>query len=136
MTILDQPTCGKGLAENSILPEQVSKVIAAMAENLETHMQALDLTDKNSSAEYAAYEHLVKELKQSALQLHLTANQMTGYRELPMGRHNMKEMTHPRIREAFERFLKEKRDLLSLLEQTMQRDNQILETMPIPNKTS
>ena len=129
MTVVDQPTCGKGLAENSILPEQISKVIAAMAENLESHMQALDLTDKNSSAEYTAYQSLVKELKQSALQLHLTANQMAGYRDMPMGRHNMKEMTHPRVRDAFERFLKEKRDLLSLLDQTMQRDHQILETM-------
>src|SRR5689334_10091614 len=129
MTEVDQPTCGKGLAENSILPEQISKVIAAMAENLESHMQALDLTDKISSGEYTAYEKLVKELKQSALQLHLTANQMAGYRDMPMGRHNMKEMTHPRVRDAFERFLKEKRDLFSLLERTMQRDNQILESM-------
>lgn len=135
MTAVDQPTCGKGLAENSILPEQISKVIAAMAENLETHMQALDLTDKNSSAEYAAYETLVKELKQSALQLHLTANQMAGYYDLPMGRHNMKEMTRPLVREVFERFMKEKRDLLSLLERTMQRDDQILATMPPSGKT-
>jgi hypothetical protein len=134
MTIVDQPTCGKGLAENSILPEQISKVIAAMAENLETHMQALDLTDKNSSAEYAAYESLVKELKQSALQLHLTANQMSGYRYLPMGRHNMKEMNHPRVREMFNRFMKEKSDLLSLLEGTMHRDNQIMETMSPSSK--
>jgi hypothetical protein len=125
----EQSTCGKGLAENSILPEQISKVIAAMAENLETHMQALDLSDKNSSAEYAAYESLVKELKQSALHLHLTANQMAGYRDMPMGRHNMKEMNHPRVPEMFDRFMKEKRDLLTLLEGTMQRDNQIMETM-------
>lgn len=134
MTEADQPTCGKGLAENSILPEQISKVIAAMAENLESHMQALDLTDKNSSAEYVVYESLVKELKQSALQLHLTANQMAGYRDMPMGRHNRKEMNHPRMREAFERFLKEKQDLFSLLERTMQRDHQIWETMA-PSRT-
>lgn len=134
MTIVDQPTCGKGLAENSVLPEQISKVIAAMAENLETHMQALDLSDKNTSVEYAAYESLVKELKASALQLHLTANQMSGYRTLPMGRHNMKEMNHPRVREMFDKFMKEKRDLLSLLEGTMQRDNQILETMSASGK--
>ena len=134
MTTPEQPTCGKGLAENSILPEQMSKVIAAMAENLETHMQALDLTDKNSSAEYAAYESLVKQLKQSALQMHLTANQMAGYRDLPMGRHNMNEMVHPRVRQMFESFVKEKQGLFSLLERTMQRDNQVLETMPLSGK--
>jgi hypothetical protein len=129
MNAPDQPTCGKGLAENSILPAQISKLIAAMAKNLEVHMKALDLTDENSSAEFDAYEQLVKQLQQTALQLQLTANQMAGYRDLPMGRHNQKEMTHPRVREAFENFLMHKRELLSLLQQTAERDNQLLDMM-------
>ena len=129
MNTVDGPTCGKGLAENSILPEQVSKVIAAMAENLETHMRALDLTDKNSAAEYAAYEKLVQDLKQSALQLHLTAKQMAGYRDLPMGQHDEKAMTHPQVRDVFDRFLREKQELLSLLERITARDNSLLDVM-------
>ena len=125
----DQPTCGKGLAENSVLPTQIGKLVAAMAENLEAHMKALDLTDKNSAAEFSAYEKLVKELKQAALELHVTANQMAGYRDLPMGRHAEKEMMHPRVRDAFERFLNEKRELLSLLQETTERDSAILDAM-------
>ena len=129
MITSDQPTCGKGLAENSVLPAQVGKLIAAMAENLEAHMKALDLADKNSAAEFAAYDKLVKELKQAALELHITANQMAGYRDLPMGRHVDQEMMHPRVHDSFERFLREKRELLSLLQQTAERDNAILDTM-------
>ena len=129
MITSDQPTCGKGLAENSVLPAQVGKLIAAMAENLEAHMKALDLADKNSAAEFAAYDKLVKELKQAALELHITANQMAGYRDLPMGRHVDQEMMHPRVHDSFERFLHEKRELLSLLQQTAERDNAILDTM-------
>ena len=129
MITSDQPTCGKGLAENSVLPAQVGKLIAAMAENLEAHMKALDLADKNSAAEFAAYDKLVKELKQAALELHITANQMAGYRDLPMGRHVDQEMMHPRVHDSFERFLHEKRELLSLLQQTVERDNAILDTM-------
>ena len=129
MITSDQPTCGKGLAENSVLPAQVGKLIAAMAENLDAHMKALDLADKNSAAEFAAYDKLVKELKQAALELHITANQMAGYRDLPMGRHVDQEMMHPRVHDSFERFLHEKRELLSLLQQTVERDNAILDTM-------
>ena len=129
MQTADGQTCGKGLAENSVLPAQVGKLIAAMAENLETHMKALDLSDENAAAEFAAYEKLVKELKQAALELHVTANQMAGYRDLPMGRHDEKVMMDPVLRETFERFMQQKRELLSLLEQTSTRDNAVLEAM-------
>ena len=131
MNTAEQPTCGKGLAENSVLPAQLGKLIAAMAENLETHMEALDLTDKNSSAEFDAYEKLVRDLQQTALQLQETATQMAGYRDLPMGRHDEKAMTHPRVRRVFEKFVKQKQELLSLLEQTAGRDSQLLDVMRV-----
>jgi hypothetical protein len=131
MSTPEQPTCGKGLAENSVLPAKLAALLAAMAENLETHMQALDLTDQNSRAEYDAYEELVKEFRQITSQLQATANQMSGYRDLPMGRHDQKAMTRPRVRESFEKFVKQKQALLSLLEQTTERDEQLLETMRV-----
>ncbi len=131
MDTAEQPTCGKGLAENSVLPAQLGKLIAAMAENLETHMKALDLTDKNSSAEFDAYEKLVRDLQQTARQLQETATQMAAYRDLPMGRHDEKAMTHPRVREVFEKFVTQKQELLSLLEQTVERDNQLLDVMRV-----
>jgi hypothetical protein len=125
----DQPTCGKGLAENSVLPARLGSLLSAMAENLEVHMQALDLTDQNSRAEYEAYGELVKQLHQAASQLQATAHQMAGYRDLPMGKHDEQAMTHPEVRETFEKFVTQKQELSSLLEQTAERDNNLLETM-------
>ena len=125
----EQPTCGKGLAENSILPARLGQVLGAMAENLSVHMKALDLTDQNSRAEYDAYEGLVKEFQQIAARLDATAKQMAGYRDLPMGRHDQTAMTHPRVHAIFEAFVKQKRELLALLEKTTERDDQLLEMM-------
>lgn len=129
MSTSDQQTCGKGLAENSSLPRKLGQLIAAMAENLAAHSRALDLTDQNSRAEYDAYEELVRELRQTAAQLEGTAKQMASYRDLPMGRHNEKAMTHPRMLEVFEQFVKQKQEVLALLEQTAARDNKLLEMM-------
>ena len=69
MSTSEQPSCGKGLADNSVLPAKLGNLIAAMAENLAVHMDALDLTDQNSQAEHDAYARLVKELRQTAIQL-------------------------------------------------------------------
>jgi len=126
-----QQTCGKGLAENSALPAKLGELISAMAGNLEMHMKALDLTDPNSRSEYQAYEKLLKDLRQIAAQLSVTASEMVGYRELPMGRHDQKAMAHPGVGEAFQKFVQHKRELLELLEQTEARDRRLLEMMNV-----
>ena len=127
----EQQTCGKGLAENSALPAKLGELISAMAENLEAHRKALDLTDQNSRAEYEAYEKLLKELRQIAAQLSVTASEMAGYHDLPMGRHDEQAMTHPRVREAFENFVRHKQELLELLEQTEERDHKLFRAMGV-----
>lgn len=129
-----QSTCGKGLAENSLLPASLGNLIESMAENLEVHTKALDLEDPNSRAEHVAYKGLISELQQIASQLAATAHQMAGYRDLPMGRHNEKEMKHPRVLETFETFVKQKRALLSLLERTTEQDDKLLEMMRIHSR--
>ena len=129
MAVADQPTCGKGLAENSILPHSLGNVISGMAENLVEHMKALDLADSKSRTEYDAYERLVSQLRQVAADLHVTASEMAGYRDLPMGRHDQAAMVQPAIREAFENFVRHKQELATLLEQTTERDAQLLEMM-------
>jgi hypothetical protein len=48
----ERPTCGKGLAQNSVLPAKLGEWAAAMAENLDIHMRALDAEDPNSKPEY------------------------------------------------------------------------------------
>src|ERR1043165_4583443 len=123
----EQQTCGKGLAENAALPAKLGELLSAMTGNLEAHRKALDLSDKNSRAEDDAYEKLLKELRQVAAQLSVTASEMAGYRDLAMGRHDEKAMTHPRVREAFEQFVQRKRELMELLQETEERDHQLLE---------
>ena len=134
MSTSDQSTCGKGLAENSILPAKLSELMTAMVENLEAHMKALDLTDKNSRTEYEAYESLAKAHQQIAVQLQSVADQMAGSRALPMGRHDEEAMAHPRVRAAFEKLVQRKRELLALLEQTEERDDKLLEMMRHQNR--
>lgn len=129
MSTAEQPTCGKGLAENSVLPARLGDVVVAMAANLEVHMKALDLTDEHSRKEYDVYESLVNELQQAAVHLRATAHQMAGSRDLPMGRHDEKAMTHPRVYETFEKFVTRKQELSSLLQQTSARDDQLLQMM-------
>lgn len=129
MSSSDQQTCGKGLAENSVLPAKLGEFVSAMAGNLDTHMKALDVTDPNSRAEYEAYEKLLKDLRQIAAQLSVTASEMAGYGDLPMGRHDEKAMSHPRVEEAFAKFVQCKQRLLEWLQQTEERDHQLLEMM-------
>lgn len=129
MTAPEQQTCGKGLAENSVLPGKLGELISAMAANLDVHRKALDLNDPNSRAENDAYEKLLKDLRQTAAQLSVIASEMQGYRDLPMGRHDMQAMTHPRVREAFQAFIQQKQALMELLLKTEERDRQLLEMM-------
>jgi hypothetical protein len=126
---MSQPTCGKGLAEHSVLPAKMGELIAAMAENLELHMKALDVTDENSKKEYDAYLQLAGEHRQIATQLQAIAKQMSAYRDLPMGRHDHKAMSAPEVREAFKRFVDLERELLALLQSRVEQDQRMLSEM-------
>lgn len=125
----EEPTCGKGLAEHSALPAKLGELTAAVAGILETHMEALDLADENSRKEHEAYRELAKEHRETAAQLRATAARMAGYRDLPMGRHDMSVMTSPKPREAFERFVQHEQELLELLQRRLEPDRQMLGEM-------
>jgi hypothetical protein len=127
MTVDDQPTCGKGLAAGAALPESLGTVMDAMAEVLEAHLQALDLDDESSRLEYAAYESLAREHREIAAQLAATAQEMLGYRDLPMGRHDMEAMS--RQHDPFKNLVDEKRKLLVLLQESVKEDQALLEEM-------
>lgn len=122
-------TCGKGLAANSPLPRKLSELTAALAGVLEAHTKALDLEDENSRTEQEAYDRLARSLHEAAARLEATAVEMAGYGDLPMGRHDMEAMAGPEPRAAFERYLSGKRELLSLLQETLTQDEEMLEIM-------
>ena len=125
----EQRTCGKGLAERSVLPETLGRLIAALAEVLEVHTKALDLTDGYSKAEHAAYSRLVEEHRRIAAELAATAKRMAGHRNLPMGRHDPQAMSHPRAYEAFETFVEIEKELMAALQNSLVQDRQMLSEM-------
>jgi hypothetical protein len=123
----EQPTCGKGLAEHAALPAKLGELAAAMAENLEIHQTALDLTDEKARKEHEAYVKLAAEFRGIASRLQTTAEQMAGYRDLPMGRHDEQVLAQPKVLEAFARFVKIEEELLALLQRGIERDRKMLE---------
>jgi hypothetical protein len=125
----EQQTCGKGLAGNSVLPARLGELIACLAQNLEVHMKALDLRDPNAEKEHDAYSGLAGEHREIAARLHAVADQMAGYRDLPMGSHDEKAMSDRAVLEAFEKFVESKQQLLALLQATAQQDQTMLAVM-------
>jgi hypothetical protein len=122
----DQPTCGKGLAEHAALPAKLAELEDALAENLERHQQTLDLSDERARKELDAYVRLAREHRSIAAQLRDTARHMAGYRDLPMGRHDERALADPKLLEAFEQFAKAEEELLTQLQQAVERDRQML----------
>jgi hypothetical protein len=127
---MDEPqTCGKGLADNSVLPAKLAELMAGLGENLEVHMEALDLSDENGRQEQQAYRQLAGELRAIAARMTAVASRMAGYRDLPMGKHDQQAMLRPAVRQAFEKFVRSKQELLALLRTTAEADERILGQM-------
>ena len=125
----DDWTCGKGLAASAVLPERVGAVMAAMAEVLRVHMAALDPEDDASRREHEAYRRVSQHLDQAASQLDALAREMAAYRDLPMGQHDMEAMNQPVVRESFAAFVGRKQELLTLLQEAVADDQEMLAQM-------
>jgi DNA mismatch repair ATPase MutS len=128
-TAVEQPSCGKGLAEHAPLPAKLGEVMASMAVNLEIHMKALDLRDKNSRLEYEAYRQLVQQHRDLAERLTSTAEQMAGYRALSMGSHDEKAMSGPKVVDAFKQLVELEQELLTLVRTRVDQHQKILDKM-------
>lgn len=123
----DQPTCGEGLAANAVLPAKLAELMAAQAEVLERHKRALDQTDAAAQKELDAYTRLERAHRGVARELAGLAEEMTDYRNLPMGRHDMRVMTDPKGQtEAFQRFVTVERELLALLQAKLEAEEEQL----------
>ena len=125
----DDWTCGKGLAASAVLPERLGAVMAAMAEVLQIHMEALDSEDDDSRREHEAYRRVSQQLGQVASQLDALAREMAAYRDVPMGRHDMEAMNRPIVRESFAAFVGRKQELLTLLQETEESEREMLDQM-------
>jgi hypothetical protein len=125
----DGPTCGQGLAEHSALPRRLGEVVTALAGNLSEHLPALDGDDDAARVEQRAYESLIAKFRAIAGDLEAAATEMAGYRDLPMGRHDMQAMSRPEVGEAFAGFVRAEEDLSALLADGLERDRAMLAQM-------
>jgi hypothetical protein len=119
-------TCGKGLAEHSAMPARMGEVIAALAENLELHMKALDLADENSMKEHDAYASLARQYRAIADELNTAAREMKSYRDLPMGKHDERAMAGRSVMAAFEKFVHAEQELLASVQERARQDAEML----------
>jgi hypothetical protein len=123
----DEPmTCGRGLAEHSVIPAKLGELIAALAENLELHIPALVVSEHNAKLEQEAYVKLAAEHRAISEQLTAVAAHMAGYKNLPMGEHDMALMQDATRNEAFARYVKIERELIHLLQKALERDQELL----------
>jgi hypothetical protein len=104
-------------------------VTEAMAGMLEQHMTALDTTDPHSAGEHAVYRELAAAHRRIADQLRAVADRMDAQRDLPMGPHDMAAIAHPATTQAFQALVDAKRHLLTLLRDTAEEDEAMLEMM-------
>ena len=123
----DEPTCGKGLAANAVLPAKFAELIAATAEVLERHTAALDASDPHAAAEREAYTTLVDAHRAIAKSLSELAQSMTSYRDLPMARHDPAIMSRPDGQNAaFQQLVAIERELQDLLRTKLVQDEHLL----------
>jgi hypothetical protein len=125
----EQRTCGQGLAEHSALPAKLGELTAAVAEILASHTKTLDLEDGNAREENRVYQKLVDDHRRTAAQLRATGEEMAGYRDLPMGRHDPQAVASPEVVGAFENFVKIEQELLALLRERAEQDQSMLSEM-------
>ena len=125
----DEMTCGKGLAENSVLPASLGEIVAATARVLEVHMKALDLTDPNAKAELEAYRELASRHRKIAAELASLAERMAAYSDLPVARHDMAAMMAPAPRHAFAGLVQREEQLVALLERKIAEGRAMLAEM-------
>jgi hypothetical protein len=123
----EQPTCGKGLADNSALLEKLGKVTGAVGDILDAHLPSLDLTDERSRKEHEVYRRLVEEHRQAGSQLEAIARRMAASRDLPMGRHRPEAMASPAVSRSFQRFVELEQDLASALQLRLEHDRRMVE---------
>ena len=125
----EQQTCGKGLADNAVVPGALAAVAGRLAGNLETHMRALDRDDPAAAREHEVYERVARSLRSAAADLQAAASEMAAARELPMGRHDMAAMASPEVLDAFERYVTAEDELRALLEARREAITQMLAAM-------
>jgi hypothetical protein len=127
-------TCGQGLAERAPLPAKLAELISALATNLQLHQRTLNVTDPTARRELDAYVLLERAYRGIAAELRAAAEQLAGYRDLPMATHAAARLADPALGKAFDAFANRERETLTLLQAMHDRDQIMLRAMRTPKK--
>lgn len=127
---MEEPSsCGQGLASRAVLPGKMGELLASLAQILEAHMRALDPGDIDARKELDAYAELVTTHQDIADRLSGIAVRMADYRALPMAEHDEATMSDSVAHKAFEGFVRLERELVTLLQQQLKEDQEMLQQM-------
>jgi hypothetical protein len=123
---VEEPTCGRGLAQSSVVPAALAAVATGLAQNLEVHVRALDPDDAAAAQEQGVYERVAHSLRGAAADLRAAAEEMASAVGLPMGAHDMAAMTTTDALDAFEGYVAAEDDLRRLLDARRAENEQML----------
>jgi hypothetical protein len=112
-------TCGRGIAANGELPEQMADVIGAIAQVLEHHMTALPVSDESARAELEGYASVVSRARSAESALRDMAEEMRAKRDLPEAPHDMAVLMAPTAQDLFGSLLLRERALAALLDRRL-----------------
>jgi hypothetical protein len=122
----DQPTCGHGLADHARLPLALAELFDHSAENLEVHVDTLDLTDEHARTERDVWDRVAAQHRSIAAELRATGEVMARHRDLPMARHDATALSSSRVVAAFEGFVAAEESVAALLSDWLVRDRAML----------
>lgn len=123
----EELTCGKGVASNAELPEQLANLIGAVADVLEHHMTALPVSDESARAEIEGYAAVVARARDAESALHDLAREMRAKRDLPAAPHDMSVLMAPAAQERFGSLIEKERTLSALLERRLKEHAELIE---------
>jgi uncharacterized protein YndB with AHSA1/START domain len=126
-----EPSCGEGLAQHASVPAQIAPMLSALADTLELHREMLDPTDVACRKEDDAYRQLATSYREISERLRAAASFMVDCRSLAACPHDTTAFG-PRQLEAFERFVRAQRQLLSTLRPACEQDEAMLASMSPP----
>jgi hypothetical protein len=125
----EEPTCGRGLAQSSVVPSGLAAVAASLARNLELHTRALNVGEAATVHERDVYERIVRSLRSAATDLQTAAADMASAVDLPMGPHDMAAITTPDVLDAFAGYVAAEDDLRRMLDAQHVDNEQMLTAM-------
>ena len=121
--------CGRGLADQAVVPARIADVLEAVAMTLEAHTGSLDPDDENAHVERRVYDRLADGHRRVAAELRSLHEQMAGAYDLPPAKHDGEALVAQAAVTAYERYVEAEQALLDLLQTRVQQDRRLLHAM-------